>query len=1086
MTSYWTCQDEGYLFRSEGDGRAWRDIETELSMLEMEGKAEARGDGYLIPHSVAVSFSREERELLTLPPVFPYPISVKPKGELHSADFRFEVYFENGDGTYFVSPKVTGSLIEIYGGLHFLFNAAQYDIWRTAMDCNRALGALEDKGDAKALTLSHLAKIQAAAAEVEAKLDVYLQQTKVVAPEHLSISVKKADNGTYTVWPVILKSDGTAYSEEEENGFAKKFDRIGVAKSTYLGKDLTFYVFDKPQLEGLQEIKKKKRITLEEARQIVMTPQSVFTSGAFEFNLDDYSDRVTGYDQFVQKNYSYLKAIEGGWLPDEGESTLGDEEVPDIPAEDMPALIEKIKMAEEKGDAEIEYGGKSYPVSVIKKGIEKGKAVRSDGASAKPPAHPLTEEKSLLTKDNIEQMDFEASSSNERARRARSRRQAMGAAFDALARGLKEEVTPFPYQKKGMDWMADNWKQGYRGVLLADDMGLGKTLQALGFISSLKASYGDRPMPSVLVVAPVALLENWKTEYRRFVKYGLFEEVVTVDGAYLRRLAKADSLLLDLSDLAENKIVLISYETLSRNDIHFGRVDWSVMVLDEAQKIKNPSIRLTNCVKAMKYDFGIAITGTPVENTWVDLWSIMDFVDPGRLKELKEFCETYQNKLKHLAGNPTKLKDLGIELEGELAPIFLRRQKKDHLDGLPEKTVHPMPLVMPKVQRDAYDKIIAFGQNAENRRGQMLKIIAALRDTSLCPHLSTYSDRAFETMEPGEFFNSSARLMVLLRLLMQIQAKQEKVLVFVISRKLQRLLRGFLEKIFQISIQAPINGEMSGISRQRVVDAFNRKEGFGVLLLSPEAGGVGLNITAANHVIHLSRWWNPAVEDQATDRVYRIGQKKDVHVYLPMAIYQKGDGVPSFDEKLDELLEFKRRLCQSVIFPTQLSEEEVNERLTGALFGNVAAEHRKPYGKQDFYSISDMDLMNGEAFEHLMTRLYGSIQGYMAEQTPQRNDYGADIVVFTDHTKKKGLLVQCKQTSTGNPMGPEGVEQIMSAIPFYKKRYGASFKAVVITNAPAFTQNARVRAEAGKVQLIARGELAKLLTRYPLEKEWNE
>ena len=1085
MTSYWTCEDDGYLFRGAGDGWEWRDIETELSMLTMEGKAEERGDGYLIPHGTAVSFSREERELLTLPAVFPYPISVKPKGLLTAADFRFEVYFENGDGSYFVNPKVIGSMIEIHEGLRFLFNAAQYDIWRAAKDCNGALSSLENTGDAKVLALSHLARIQAAAESVEAKLDGYLEQTKVVAPEHLTISVKKADDGSYTVVPVILKSDGTSYTEAEESAFAEKFRKTGVARNTYVGKDQTFYVFDKPQLEGLEEIKKKKRISLEEARQIVMTPQSVFKSETFEFNLDDYSERVTGYDTFIQKNYPYLKAIEGGWLPEEGTTSLDGDELPVISEEEIPALIEKVKEAEAKGEPAVEYGGKSYPISTIKRAIEKAKAPKAAGPTGKPPVRPLTEDKNLLTKDNISQMDFEDSSEKERQRRALSRRQALGRGFDMLARGLKEEVTPFSYQEEGIRWMTRNWKSGYRGVLLADDMGLGKTLQTLGFISSLKASYGKRPMPSVLVVAPVALLANWAMEYRRFVKYGLFKEIVTVDGAYLRGRARADSLLLDLSDLTENKIVLISYETLGKNDIHFGRVDWSVMVLDEAQKIKNPSIRLTNCVKAMKYDFGIAITGTPVENTWVDLWSIMDFVDPGRLKELKEFCQTYQNQLKHLAGDPAALSALGTELEGELSPIFLRRQKKDHLDGLPKKTIHPLPQVMPKVQREAYDKIIAFGQKEENRKGQMLKIIAALRDTSLCPHLSTYSDRAFETMEPKEFFYSSARLMMLFQTLVQIREKKEKALVFVISRKLQRLLRGFLEKVFQISIQAPINGEMNGAARQRVVDEFNGKEGFAVLILSPEAGGVGFNITAANHVIHLSRWWNPAKEDQATDRAYRIGQKKEVHVYLPMAIYQKGDGVPSFDEKLDELLEFKRRLCQSVIFPTEISEEEASEQLTRSLFVNMAAESPAAYGNKDCYSISDMDRVNGETFEYLMTRLYDSIPGYTAEQTPQRNDYGADIVVFTDGARKKGLLVQCKQTSTGNPMGPEGVAEIMSAVPHYKKTYGATFRPVVITNAPDFTQNAKVRADDGKVKLLTRTDLEKLLERYPLEKEWN-
>ena len=317
--------------------------------------------------------------------------------------------------------------------------------------------------------------------------------------------------------------------------------------------------------------------------------------------------------------------------------------------------------------------------------------------------------------------------------------------------------------------------------------------------------------------------------------------------------------------------------------------------------------------------------------------------------------------------------------------------------------------------------------------------------------------------------------------------KEEKVLIFVTSKRMQRVLKYFLEKTFGISIQPPINGELNGEIRQHIVDTFNAKEGFAVLILSAEAGGVGFNITAANHVIHLSRCWNPAKEDQATDRVYRIGQQKEVHVYIPIAVCQNRN-VVSFDERLDQLLEFKRNLSRSVVFPTADSVED-GKKLFRNLFpipaGNVADPIGDSYGAgTSYWTISDVDRMKGEVFEHVVTQLYDAIPGYSAEQTPIRNDYGADVIVYCDKHKRTGLLIQCKQTaSTDQKMSPGGVEQICSAISFYEKQRGYRFKGVVITNASDFTLNAKERADAAGVQLITRQELIKLLERYRVEKD---
>ena len=203
----------------------------------------------------------------------------------------------------------------------------------------------------------------------------------------------------------------------------------------------------------------------------------------------------------------------------------------------------------------------------------------------------------------------------------------------------------------------------------------------------------------------------------------------------------------------------------------------------------------------------------------------------------------------------------------------------------------------------------------------MLQAIARLRDISLCPFLGREKTKNYPLGDPDLFFGSSARLMRTRKILDEVRAKGEKALIFVESRTLQLLLRTFLEKAYGVQVQPPINGTTQAVARQKMVDQFNGAPGFQVLLLSPEAAGVGLNITGANHVIHLSRCWNPAKEDQATDRAYRIGQKKAVTVYLPMAVDTDFPEEASFDLNLDALLQYKRDLSRSALYPTEASEE---------------------------------------------------------------------------------------------------------------------------------------------------------------------
>ena len=1084
--SYWTCSEEGYHFHWEGDSPQWEDIHTELDMLEMEGKAVKVGDSYRISHETAVSFSRDERELLTLPPIFPYPLFVGKEGLPQNNSFRLKVNFQKADGTYFMNPEVIGSYIDIRPGCCYMCSEAQYAILKSASSCNAEIGRLKEREKILACSLRYVALIKENAKKIDARLDPFLEKIDVVAPDYLSISVKEDTDGTYYASPIILNADGSPYGEKDASEFGRKFKNGSKAQRSYMGKDRTYYVFDQEQQDGLQQIKEARKLTKEQAKTLVLSPQSVFTGAPFRFDRDEYSDRVIEYGAFIAKKYPYLNGIEGGWLPEEGsvgrEDLDGIDELdePEVTEENVAILKELIENAFAKNKSSISYQGKTYKLTgaFIEKVMGKDDVTDSTGGSADG-EKPKEDRGNLISEENAESVGYEQANEQRRQKRREARFQKLGAdlSMEQVLSGFKDDVVPFSYQKEGIRWMAQNWKAGYQGVLLADDMGLGKTMQVLGLISGVKNAYGEKDMNSVLVVAPVSLLANWESEFIHFVKEGVFEEIVPLYGNSFRDFKRGHDLRLDFSPVAKNRIVLTSYETLRNYDISFGCIDWSFMVLDEAQKIKNPVTLITNAVKSMKYDFAIAITGTPVENAWVDLWSIMDFVEPGRLRDLKNFCNTYQNQLKKLQGDMAGQEALGKKLEQELQPIFLRRQKTDYLEGLPHKEVIPKPVLMPPVQREAYEKIIADAKKGKKK--DILKVIAMLRDTSLCPHLTSYADSTFENMSVDAFFNMSARLKATFQALVNIKARKEKVLIFVTSRKMQRILKRFLEKAFGISIQPPINGELIGLKRQQIVDAFNQKEGFAILILSAEAGGVGFNITAANHVIHLSRCWNPAKEDQATDRVYRIGQKKEVHVYLPIAQYEGGD---SFDVKLDQLLQYKRSLSQSVIFPTADTEVDGQDMYNELVGWNNDLESGSACSTSSYWTIEDTDKVTGDVFERMVAKLYASIPGYAAEETKQTNNYGVDVVVETDQKSRRGLLVRCQQMM-GESLPHDSVEAIYSAIPFYEKKLGYHFSGVVVTNALDFTSHDKERAAAAGVKLIARQDLAKLLERYPLEKD---
>ena len=358
------------------------------------------------------------------------------------------------------------------------------------------------------------------------------------------------------------------------------------------------------------------------------------------------------------------------------------------------------------------------------------------------------------------------------------------------------------------------------------------------------------------------------------------------------------------------------------------------------------------------------------------------------------------------------------------------------------------------------------------RRGEFstaFEFLSELREVSLHPDLSIMSEEKFFDLDAQEVINRSARLIKTFQLLKEIKARGEKVLIFVTSRKMQAILKHLLEKVFGIKILPPINGTMNGAARQKFIDEFKTFSGFNALILSPEAAGVGFTITEANNVIHLSRTWNPAKENQATDRVYRIGQEKVVNVYLPLACDKNLRG-KTFDENLNALLDYKKNLSAKVLFPT--AETAADKKTLAELLMPSADEILE----SAYWTIEDVDAVTGLAFEKIIADLYNGMENFSAEKTPATNDFGADVVVKSS-TSNAGLLIQCKHTENPNgSINNKGIQEICAAVAYYKKKYcGRKFQPVVVTNAKNFTAGACELAYENDVKLIARRELEGLL-----------
>lgn len=794
------------------------------------------------------------------------------------------------------------------------------------------------------------------------------------------------------------------------------------------------------------------------------------------YDLDNYGDRVIGIGEIRPVALPILLKNDDGsqsWSPEMEPAIMigtpdGNPLLVPATADFMSALKNTIATNEAQGNDKVilPYVHHETSLATAKNVIDVLTTFlnsKQPNSPEKPPEQPSdiavkTKAKTLLIKSNFDRLEY-----------IKQRRTWLSISENyqvQIPKQIKQTIQLKPHQTEGLCWLQylSNVGNGCDGALLADDMGLGKTLQILCLLANYYEKNPDSP-PS-MIVAPVTLLDNWEQEVTKFFQD--FPPVLRLHGNTLKQY-KQPKELIDLQLLNENitnllqpdwlgnvKLIITTYETVRSYEFSLARQEFTFLICDEAQKIKNPTAIATLAIKKQKARFKIACTGTPVENHLVDIWNLFDWVQPGLLGTVQEFHSHYRRPIEA----KTEEQQQALEQLRELiAPQILRRTKQDISHELPQKYTYSNAIKMVSYQHELYqDTVTRLGQAQQEKNAtQRLKSTWGLlhRIKAICAEPYCLPGLKFEAHKPlDKHLANSPKMNWLLQQLTEIQKNNEKVIIFTELRQVQIAISFFLKQRFGL-VPNIINGQTQ--QRQSLIDRFQEKFGFNAIVLSPLAAGAGLNIVTANHVIHFTRTWNPAKEAQATDRAYRIGQTKDVHVYCPTITHPE---FTTFEAKLDTLIRSKLDLASDML------------NGIGGDFSPFEFDIPKPQNANTsmLLTLEDIDALDGDEFEKFC-QLFLAKDGWEARQTPKtQGDGGIDVIAIN---KNKGLLLQCKRSS--KTLGWDAIKEVAAGAARYEKLYaGIDFTKIAVTN-QFFNPTAKEQANHNRVILWERTQLASRL-----------
>lgn len=1099
-------------FRQVAAGNAKNEDENlkflHLQSLVEQGVAtwddDAKPRGILMDANEACMLPSNLKNLFGFPPEWNGLFKLIAPEPTHSTTFsaRIEVTPRGGRATSIWTRK--GNLLMTGKGDEYSLNCQQllalkaYENWKTIDAHNRT------EADNQIL----LAKLQKATRDIVpgldeqesedgepiagAKIDIGFPDLEFGEVDW-EISIKKTADGGLQLVPTPASGDSI-----DPDDIIRRLDQFqyGSEQAT-IRLDRRIITLTKEQTKRTRDILSRGRLSPQQKEEFLKDPNAYLAEYVFDPDDIEWSPRVKGIAEW--EGMVIDPNVEGGM----GMDVLGIEKKPKDPGHETPPPEESPDSANPTGGSRKNLD-KYLPYPHLNMTEAEFSECLATDRIAWGPTHPMAEAQ------NVDETIF-------REGIGLKAHQEQGVRW-MLAHAHAIDSTAIQSTPVG-EHFAD--RRG--GVLLADDMGLGKTISVLSLIAMRQKQLRSvGKSGAFLVVAPVSLLLNWKAELEKFFRHeGIFDHIVVLHTdhelqKYRIHPKSADqlresedgssvavkSLGLKISNPANLKspgidspgsIVITNYETIQRFRFSFCAAKWEVLALDEAQATKNPNVMRTAAIKALNARFRILMTGTPVENSLVDFWCLNDTHSPGLFCSLQDFRQNYIARIRQADPEDHETRrQVAAEVKGIVGETMLRRMKKEILDkDFPKKIEHrydtdeALAASMDGDQLQKYDSI-RLGLRQEDSNDHHLALLHELRLVSLHPDLA--GDEEFPVgrspNEAAEILRRSVKGRALMDVILpEIKGSNdgEKVLIFSISKSLQWGLARNLEVIYPEVGRIPIiNGDTKikttrvNPSRQKLIEDFENSKGFNICILSPIAAGVGLTITAANHVVHFERHWNPAMEAQATDRAYRIGQTKDVHVWYPIARHPNSD-VTSFDQALDKLMQRKISLQDSILSVEDTTVDRAD--LVGSILGGATQKF--------FWNAKRLGELDPLHFEALIACLYLKMGASKTELTVKSGDKGADVVAWNYPTTGSHCLVDAKHVSIDRPLGSaDGVKQVHAAGSIYGESFGEQFSVLqVVTNSTTVTPEVRRRADACNVEILTGGQLLEMLANYEVTKE---
>ncbi len=949
-----------------GDLRNWQDQHPVDVVIS--------GDCLTLSHDAVAALSSVSAEALGLPPTVDLVLKTDVTGVIGQSGFR--LHYEWSRNGLREAPHRQGAILGSGSAARRVplwmkraldladgFDAGQpIDAhWQVLADFRRTLDP-EETETAEGETPEYPVRAGLA-------MTAFLRGLKVSIADRFSIA-PDGTNGQFEVVPYSSRSlarsdvaqDDVSEGDAELKGetlavFQDRLSRRGARPAYQLGNN-AYLVIDPGAAPVLAEMARVQKAPRETRQAFIANPRIFITEavnrhlaerGAFK-DLDDagqeemveaiagpafiesreYSERVTGKIVYRKPGME----IDGSgttWLPEVFDANQT-EYIRSLPNAELQALRDAMAQAVAAGSAEpiliddIPVAPSDARLAAIEGEIDRRSAI-GDATPAEPDPASNDDAQAgpviLDTLDNYQDLSWLA--------QFRPRPSTHAPNIPSMIR------TPLhTHQKEGFDWALRAWTDGLPGILNADEQGLGKTLQTLAFLAWVKEHMANPDAAQrgpLLIVAPTSLLRNWEREVDIHLERRGLGTLIRLYGSALSgqkqqnaRGNETDSglPLLDLEWLdeaieegrAHRYWFLTTYTTLANYQHSLGKVNFSVMVMDEVQAIKNRNTLASKATEAMQADFRIGLTGTPIENSAMDLWTIMDRIAPGCLGAGSDFRTLYAVPN---AENMAALHSRVFHSLDSHPPLGLRRLKDEVAQDLPSKTRFLHPRFMPVEQARVYDE--AQRKLATSGPGGALRVLHHIRSVSVHP-------AAAKLLPPDDFIGLSGRLQATMEILDRIHTVGERALVFIEHREMQFRFAELVRHRYGLRQIDVINGSTPIPRRQNIVDRFqdhlDQDQGFDLLILGPRAAGTGLTLTAATHVIHLSRWWNPAVEEQCNDRVHRIGQRHPVQVHVPMAVHPQL-GAQSFDCLLQSLMQRKRRLAEQALWPMGDTDSDFQE-----------------------------------------------------------------------------------------------------------------------------------------------------------------